>query len=274
MTLSSKYSINFRNIASELIEYMHLLKEGYRIKDKITIFLYILFAPYRFYYRSYGNKPRHQYIRDIILNNSDGLFDCGRSFISSRIVSESYEKELKKFLNLKEGIFVDVGAHIGKYSISLGKRLGDNGSVISIEPEPLNFNLLKKNIALNHLSNIKLQNVACANHNSYEMLYIHHDYPTLHSFYINPGSKRMKVKTIKLDTLIQNLGVNRVDLMKIDVEGAEIDVIKGSLDILKKYHPKIVFEAFNMEYLKQIEKIFKNFNYSIRQIKQKNYIAY
>jgi hypothetical protein len=65
-----------------------------------------------------------------------------------------------------------------------------------------------------------------------------------------------------------------VDLLKIDAEGAEIDVLEGSSDILKNYHPRIVFEAFDSDNLDKIEKILCNFDYKIKQIKKKNYLAY
>jgi FkbM family methyltransferase len=264
----------FKNIGVEFIQYLHLVKEGKSIKDKTIVFVYFLLAPYRMLKKTIGIQNHRQYIKAISLKNADGLFNCGRSFISSRIVCEFYEKDLHEYLNLKEGVFVDVGAHIGKYTIAIGKKIGKRGKVISIEPETENFNLLKKNVGLNKLTNVCLQNAACAGQDGEAMLYVHKDHPTLHSFYINRGPSQIRVKTVKLDTIIQNLKINRVDLVKIDVEGAEIDVIKGSSDILKKHHPRIIFEAFDSENLNKIEKILCFLDYKIKLINEKNYFAY
>jgi FkbM family methyltransferase len=269
-----KHFHHFKNIWVEFIQYLHLFKEGKSIKDKTIIFLYFLLAPYRILQKASGFKVHRQYVKAISLENADGLFNCGRSFISSRIACEFYEKDLHKYLNLKEGVFVDVGAHIGKYTVALGNKIGKSGIIISIEPETENFNLLKKNVALNKLTNVHLQNVACAGQEGEATLYVHKDRPTLHSFYLNRGPSQIKVKTVKLDTIIQDLKINRVDLLKIDVEGAEIDVIKGSSDTLKKHHPRIVFEVFDSENLKKIEEVLCNFDYIIKQIKEKNYFAY
>jgi len=269
-----KQFYRFKNIGVEFIQYLHLLKEGKSIGDKTIIFVYFLLAPFRMLKKAIGIQNQRQYIKAITLKNADGLFNCGRSFISSRIVSEFYEKDLHPYLNLKTGIFVDVGAHIGKYTVALGKKLGKRGKVISIEPETENFNLLKQNVNLNKLTNVFLQNTACTEKDGEAMLNVHKDHPTLHSFYINPGPSQIRVKTVKLDTIIQNLKIDRVDLVKIDVEGAEIDVIKGASDILKQHHPGIIFEVFDLENLKKIENILDNLGYKIKQIQEKNYFAY
>jgi FkbM family methyltransferase len=269
-----KHFYRFENIGVEFIQYLHLLKEGKSIKDKTVIFVYFLLSPYRMLKKAIGIRNQRQYVKAITLKNADGLFNCGRSFISSRIVSEFYEKELHPYLNLKAGVFVDVGAHIGKYTVALGKKIGNRGKVISIEPETENFNLLKKNVNLNKLTNVFLQNTACAEQDGEAMLNIHKDQPTLHSFYINRGPSQIRVKTVKLDTIIQNFKIDRVDLVKIDVEGAEIDVLRGASDILKQHHPRIIFEVLDLENLKKIEEILGNLDYKIKPIKEKNYFAY
>ncbi len=67
--------------------------------------------------------------------------------------------------------------------------------------------------------------------------------------------------------------MNRVDLIKIDVEGAESEVLKGALKTLKKFHPQIIFEAWSKEDLEKSEKILKALNYSIKQLNAENYLA-
>lgn len=72
---------------------------------------------------------------------------------------------------------------------------------------------------------------------------------------------------------MSELKIKKVDLVKIDVEGAEADVLKGATKTLKKYHPKIIFEAWDEQYLKKVKEVLKPFNYKIKQIAPENYIA-
>ena len=63
-------------------------------------------------------------------------------------------------------------------------------------------------------------------------------------------------------------------LIKIDVEGAEAEVLKGATKTLKNSHPKIIFEAWDEQYLKKVKKILNKFNYKIKKIADENYFAY
>ncbi|MEA3359125.1 MAG: FkbM family methyltransferase [Thermodesulfobacteriota bacterium] len=185
-----------------------------------------------------------------------------------------YIKNRHGQFDLKEGIFIDIGAHVGKYAIRLANRLGDKGEVIAIEPEENNFKILEKNAKHNKLENIHLLNVACFNKDGEIPLYVSGNYTTLHSIYRNEGQKKVVAKALKLDTIVSQLNIKKVDLIKIDVEGAEIDVIKGSREILRKYHPRIIFEAWDEKHLKEMECFLKKFIYQIRKIDKENYLAY
>ena len=81
------------------------------------------------------------------------------------IVEESYEPFMKDLVKLKPGnVFVDVGAHVGKYSFYAAKQVGANGLVIAIEPHPKNAENLRKGIELNGLTNIEVVEKACSNY--------------------------------------------------------------------------------------------------------------
>ena len=80
---------------------------------------------------------------------------------SFNIVTPKFEQWMAKYLALKKGdVFLDIGAHIGKYTIQVAKIVGDKGLVISIEPHPENFKVLNKNLLLNQLRNVKTFNIA------------------------------------------------------------------------------------------------------------------
>ncbi len=77
------------------------------------------------------------------------------------ICSPPHEQYLKDYLKPNKGdTFLDVGAHIGKYTLRVAKVVGDEGLVISVEPDKRNYNLLIKNINLNRLKNVIPLNIA------------------------------------------------------------------------------------------------------------------
>ena len=257
----------------ELHIYFTLIKEGRALKDKIAIIVYILSVPRRFYYKLTHRSFDRKYIYGVTLKNMDGLFYCADSFNSSVIVSSHHENNLREYFVLKEGVFVDIGSHFGKYAIRLARQMCNNGKVVAVEPEPYNFEILQANVKLNQLTNIYLKNVACSYQDGESYLFVNDNLLTLHSFYRNTG-KNILVKTLKLDTLLSQFRINNVDLIKIDVESAELDVMKGSEKTLLTSHPKIIFEAWDEYILKGIEEFLDRFGYRIKPIDNKNYLAY
>ena len=158
---------------------------------------------------------------------------------------------LEHYFTPKEGdIFVDVGAHIGKYTIIASKRVGANGKVIAIEADPGNFDLLNRNIQLNNLSNVIALNYAVYSKEETIKLYLpsagrgggdesssYTEYNTIMSDRAARGDEKfVKVKANTLDYLLQSnmMKQEEVNWIKIDVEGAEYEVLKGAKGILSK----------------------------------------
>ncbi|MDY6950128.1 MAG: FkbM family methyltransferase [Thermodesulfobacteriota bacterium] len=262
------------SIIRECLIYIALMGQGHFLKDRAVIVVYMLLAPWRYLFKMTGKQYRHSLLRPVTLKNADGLFFCGRSFTSCKAVSWFYEKDMREHVDLRHGVFVDIGAHIGKYTVRLARKLGDNGQVVAIEPEKNNFNVLKKNVKLNRLSNIHLVNAACSDRDGESPLYVVDQCTTLHSLYANNGKEQVIVKSLTLDTVLSQLNIERVDLVKIDVEGAEVDVIRGSTKALREYHPKIIFEAWNGKHLQETASMLKPFNYEITPLNDENYLAH
>ena len=82
------------------------------------------------------------------MKSDEGLLICGDKSIHA--AKSDYEKPLRKYFNLKEGVFVDVGANLGKYTILMAKRLKNKGTVVGIEPEAHTVDLLKENVKINN----------------------------------------------------------------------------------------------------------------------------
>lgn len=160
-----------------------------------------------------------------------------------------YETEVLHFIlsKLPSGsVFVDVGANIGAHSLPVAHHMRySNCRVISIEASPRIFPYLTKNCQQNKLDNISLRQVA-----AYEV-----DGTSL-PFWEAPAAKfgmgalapqfhstPVDVPTMKLDTLLAEEGIDQVNIIKVDVEGAESSVFRGAKKILTNTKPPyIIFE--------------------------------
>lgn len=157
------------------------------------------------------------------------------------MVQDKYEEETSRLMEqiLKPGMtFIDVGAHVGFYSLKAAREVSSSGSVFSFEPEPLNYGLLTKNIELNGYSNIKVINMAVSNTIGTTNLYLAALDNGRHSLYHHqlPETGSALVETTTLDSFFKSKGwPPRIDLVKIDVEGAEITVLDGMTQLMADY---------------------------------------
>lgn len=163
---------------------------------------------------------------------------------------------LEKFKHLiKEGdIIIDVGANSGLYSILFSKLVGSGGKVYAFEPDKCTFHLLEKNLFLNNCQNVDAYNFALSNKQSQiEMISFNTDVYNLQS---GDSFKYMKevlpssvsentsqqMMAYKMDDITEVKALNKIDFIKIDVEGAEMLVIEGAIETISKFKPLIIFE--------------------------------
>jgi len=137
------------------------------------------------------------------------------------------EFELKNF---KEGIIVDCGAHVGIFSLVVSVFAK---KVISIEPHPVNYRLLEINKIINNCSNIITINKALCGKKIPKIKIYNGNHSEGHSILENFTDKYYEVSTITLEEIVNTYG--NIDLLEIDIEGAEFDVfINTSIKSLKK----------------------------------------
>lgn len=160
------------------------------------------------------------------------------------IISPNHEQKVANVLNAipSGGIFIDVGAHIGKYSLKLAMK---GVKVIAIEPDPITFRALTMGTKLNRFENVKSLNIALSDHNGVATFYRRRSSDASSIKKPDYAIAVMKCIVKKLDTLVQEMGLRRIDYIKIDVEGAEIEVIRGSLKTLAKFKPSLIVECEN-----------------------------
>lgn len=167
-------------------------------------------------------------------------------------VAGSFEPNEFAFLDrlLRRGMtFVDVGANEGLFSLFAARRVGPEGRVISVEPSSRERRQLGENIRRNRLANVAIVPHALADRPGSARLRIasqlHGGHNTLGEFGHQGvgavGSEDVPVET--LDALAERLALGRVDIVKIDVEGAELKVLAGARALLTAMRPVLLIEA-------------------------------
>jgi FkbM family methyltransferase len=177
--------------------------------------------------------PNHDYRIHCPLNKEDF------------IVMTKHEEEIIELFSPEKGdTVVDVGAHMGRYTIPSSKSVGAPGKVIAFEAHPYNFRILQHNLKLNKLGNVIALNWAVYSKKSRLKLYLPDEdlgYTMHHSLMTNYLSTKynkdieqryVEVEADTLDNLLRSAAITTVDWMKIDVEGAEYEVLKGAKEIL------------------------------------------
>jgi FkbM family methyltransferase len=151
----------------------------------------------------------------------------------------------------KEGdTVIDIGAHIGRYTITSSKQVGNAGKVVAIEADPDNFEILKKNIALNNLTNVLPLNYAVFSSRTKIKLYEQSASAKYNSVMLTRAAKTknyVEVNADTLDSILKQNGINQVNWIKIDVEGAEFEVLKGSIETLSGENVSLFVEIHNID---------------------------
>jgi FkbM family methyltransferase len=213
------------------------------------------------------NVPKYNYKAYCPINKHDFINMTAR------------EDEIIEHFNAKDGdIVVDVGAHIGRYTIISSRRVGQNGKVIAIEADPDNFEMLNRNIKLNKLTNVIPLNYAVYSKETKLKLYLPVEesgftiYNTIMVNRAKPEEKSIEVNANTLDNLLlqrqkqkQNgISHENINWIKIDVEGAEFEVLKGATSILSKSKDiALLIEVHGKDNYKPIVEFLKTYNFKI-----------
>jgi FkbM family methyltransferase len=137
----------------------------------------------------------------------------------------------------------DVGANIGYYTLLAARIVGESGSVYSFEPDPENYKILVKNIGLNRFVNVVPIQKALSNASGTQQMYKDKDNWGMVSFSeknVSLEANSYVTETTTLDNFIQQ--VSHVDIIKLDIEGAEGHVIAGGKKLLSLHSPVVLME--------------------------------
>jgi len=174
------------------------------------------------------------------------------------IYEEPFELKIfsKVLKSVKDPLIIDVGAYVGAYSL---RACRGGAKVIALEPDPENYNILKANLELNECDRVKPIMVAAGAREGVIDLYRGKSYMTssiLPEYATSEIKARIKVNT--LDNILSREGLlpdSKIDFIKVDVEGAEVDVLRGASEVLKRTS-YLQIEVFN-ENLGEISRLLK-----------------
>lgn len=168
--------------------------------------------------------------------------DCANDIFIKRIYESFYQVK-------REDIVVDAGANVGMLTVKAAKSVGKTGKVVAIEPVDGNFRLLEKNVALYKLDNVTIVKKALGAEKGKTKFIV----SKLSATHQIKGVKEpelpkneIDVEITTLDDICRELNLNRVDFLKIDVEGAELDALKGAEESLRNTR-NIAMELHNNE---------------------------
>lgn len=207
--------------------------------------------------------------------------NCGKIFLNLRESSMmmarylgiyEYKKTKLIYKFIKPGmVILDIGVNKGYYTLLFSKLVSNKGTVFSFEPDPENFMWAKKSIAKNKRNNIRLLQTAISKKDGKLYLY-KGDTSGSSSLIYNQGLGEIKVKSRKLDTIVRDNNISNIDVIKIDVEGAELDVLTGAVKTLKKYKPKLIIDIHSINRKKLFDILnkldYKIFDYSGQKLKK------
>jgi FkbM family methyltransferase len=169
------------------------------------------------------------------------------------ITTGCYDKLLHKFLekHIKPSMVVfDIGANIGELTVHMAKLTGLYGRIYAFEPAPTLLKRLWENITINRVDQIvRVHDVALSTENGKAMFSFaeidmeNQGMGSLVNTNNHVVSQELMVKTIRMDDFVRHEALKRIDLIKVDIQGGEIDFIKGALHTLSELEPDIVIEV-------------------------------
>jgi FkbM family methyltransferase len=239
----TKRGINFKDFLYRSIKFL-------KIGDPLMLEIYV---------------PKHNYNIYCPLNKEDFI-----------VMTRHEDDIIERFLPKQGDIVVDIGAHMGRYTIVGAKRVGAQGKVVAIEAHPGNFEMLNRNIKLNQLTNVIPLNYAVYSKETKIKLYLPDEesgYTMHHSIMSNyvftkykdkTEDKFVEVSANTLDYFLQLEGITDVNWIKIDVEGAEFEVLKGAHNVLSNSkNISLLIEVHGKDTYEPIIKSLRSYNFKI-----------
>ena len=232
-----KHDINFGNFLYRAVEFL-------RLDNSLLV---VFTSP------KYGHKFYSLITRKV---NNFLIHDVYTSMVD-------HEEDIVEQFSPKTGdIVIDVGAAFGFYTIMASKRVGQQGKVVAIEPQPNILEMLNRNIELNKLANTTTLNYAVYSERSKVRLY--NNYSIIQERAGQSLQNYIEVSADTLDNLLRQVGIDEVNWIKVDVEGAELEVLKGAVGILSRSSDiSLLVEVHSPDLLKPILELCESYKFGV-----------
>ncbi len=189
-----------------------------------------------------------------------------RTFFARQIRRRRFATDEKEFglldTMLRPGDWaLDIGANVGHYTMRMSELVASSGRVVALEPVPDTFALLAANCRLFRHQNVSLMNVAASDRVAAVGIQIPRFSDGLTNFYqarLSPNTEGLTVLTLPVDAL----ALPPVRLVKIDVEGHELPVLRGMRALLARDHPIVIVETDSQTTIQLLEEL----GYSVRRL--------
>jgi FkbM family methyltransferase len=181
-------------------------------------------------------------------------------------------------------IVADIGANIGVHTLQLARIVGPDGKVLAFEPNPVARQELETNLRLNGIKHVQVLELALCDHDGIAPFQFPEEGEEAMGGLIATSrftvARVDKVETARLDEVISRLALHHLDFIKIDVEGAELNVLKGAGELLMGTNrPTILYESVLVNtnpygYTpNDMAQFLKENEYSVHQIDDENFLG-
>jgi FkbM family methyltransferase len=152
--------------------------------------------------------------------------------------------------------FLDVGAHVGAFTLVAAEMVGNEGKVLAVEPLPPCVEAIRRNASINRMDNVKVYEGALCDHSG-RIGFLSDLQQTGGWIASNPGQAAFETRCWTLDEFLLSEGIARVDVMKLDASGNELGALRGGAKtllrggvgtlVMKLYHPSVTQERFGYD---------------------------
>jgi FkbM family methyltransferase len=165
---------------------------------------------------------------------------------------------------------LDIGAHVGYYTLLMAKRVGKEGHVFAFEPNPVVRKYIEQNVQRNGYAQVEISPYALFSKGGFGILEGRDNLNSCLSLQSAPTDRSIQIAVF--DQVKKDLGIDRVDLIKMDVEGAELDILHGMRGLIGKHHPSLIIEVHRNGLIhfqhseSEIREYLKSFGYTMKDI--------
>ena len=157
-------------------------------------------------------------------------------------------------LSKESDCFFDIGAHIGIVTLAVAKNIKKNGVIYAFEPSKVNLKFLKYHIDCNKMKNVKIVDKLVSSSENKKVIFYEAPESSGMNSIVSLSKKKITNKnlpqSITLDLFCQNNNVYP-DIIKVDIEGSEIEMLKGAKKILKKFKP-LIFLSYHPYHIQKL----------------------